>query len=158
MESGSDQVLEMHAVRAFAWGTRDEQAEIARTQGDPRRALQLLSEPHLEPDGTLPEILSYPKAQERWLRAELLRELGRGQEALRIYTSFPDPAGYDLMYLAPSHLRRAEILERMGQRQEATRHYARFVQLWKNADPELQSQVGDAARKLALLGGKVATR
>ena len=122
------------------------QSEVAWLQGDPRRALAALGEPQLEPDGTLAEILSYPKAQERWLRAELLRELGRHQEALRIYGSFPDPAGYDLMYLAPSHLRRAEILEEMGQQREAAWHYARFVDLWKDTDPILQPMLSSAAR------------
>jgi tetratricopeptide (TPR) repeat protein len=132
------------------------ESEIARLQGDPRRALAALGEPRLEPDGTLAEILSYPKAQERWLRAELLRELGRHQEALRIYGSFPDPAGYDLMYLAPSHLRRAEILEGMGQQREAAWHYARFVDLWKDADPALRPLLSRAAGNVASRGGALA--
>ena len=121
-------------------------SEIARHQRDPHRALSALGKPALEPDGTLAEILSYPKAHERWLRAELLRELGRPEEALRVYASFPDPAGYDLMYLAPSHLRRAQILAGLGRSDEAAWHRSRFVELWKDADPVLRPTVGDSAR------------
>jgi tetratricopeptide (TPR) repeat protein len=101
---------------------------------------------------TLPVLLNYTKADERWLRAELLRAVGRDAEALRWYSSFPDPSGYDLIYLAPSHLRRAEILEVMGQREEAVRHYARFLELWKGADPEFRSLTGRARQRLQALG------
>ena len=43
-----------------------------------------------------------------------------------------------------------------GDREKAISHLSKFVELWKNADPELQPTVADAKRRLAKLqaGGK----
>jgi tetratricopeptide (TPR) repeat protein len=58
---------------------------------------------------------------------------------------------YDRIYLAG-------VYERLGQLYEATRHrerarfyYGRFVELWKDADPELQPRVQSARRRIARL-------
>jgi hypothetical protein len=56
-------------------------------------------------------------SDERFLRAELLRALGRDDGALRVYASFPDPQGYDLHYLALSHLGRVRIHDARGDRE-----------------------------------------
>ncbi|MBA2671730.1 MAG: hypothetical protein H0U67_15275, partial [Gemmatimonadetes bacterium] len=80
----------------------------------------------------------------RWLRAELLRELGRDEEALRWYSTFPDPAVHDLMFVAPSHLRRAQIHERRGEREMASRHFDRFAEMWSHAEPEGAAVVAGA--------------
>jgi tetratricopeptide (TPR) repeat protein len=56
-----------------------------------------------------------------------------------------------LVYLAPSHLRQAEIYDRRGDRDEAVKHYRRLVELWRNADPELQPVVDGARKRLAEL-------
>lgn len=79
---------------------------------------------------------------------QLLRELGRDEEALRWYASFPDPSVYDLMFLAPAQLRRAEIHDRRGERPQAAEHYRRFLELWQDADPELQPLVTQARQRL----------
>ncbi|HET8623905.1 MAG TPA: hypothetical protein VFM14_10110 [Gemmatimonadales bacterium] len=50
------------------------------------------------------------------------------------------------------HQRRAEILATLGRREEAAREYARFIKLWKEADPELQPAVREAKAALARLG------
>ena len=55
------------------------------------------------------------------------------------------------MYLAPSQLRQAEIYDRRGDRDEAVKHYRRFIELWQNADPELQPLVVGARKRLAEL-------
>lgn len=86
----------------------------------------------------------------RFLKAELLHQLGRDEEALPLYASFPRES-WDLPYLAPSHRRQAEIYERRGKRDEAIMHYARFVDLWKNAEPELQPLVTRARQALEQL-------
>jgi tetratricopeptide (TPR) repeat protein len=99
-------------------------------------------------DRGLPRPENYPKDDERFLYAELLRAAGRGDEALRWFATFPDPNGSDLAYLAPSHLRRAEILDALGRRAEAAEHYRRFVALWRDCDPELRPVV-ERARRLA---------
>jgi eukaryotic-like serine/threonine-protein kinase len=130
----------------------DLRAQLAAGEGRTEEALTLLGPPDLPPDRARPALTSYYKADERWLRAELLRTLGRDPEALRVFASFPDPDAYDLVYLAPSHLRRAEIHERRGERAEAAAHYRRFLDLWRDADPELRPLVAAARQRLEALG------
>ena len=91
----------------------------------------------------------FSQARQRFARAQLLQEAGRHKEALRWYSSFAQHSIFDLIYLAPSHLRRAEIYEQVGDRERAALHYKRFIELWKNADPELQPRVEAARRAIA---------
>jgi tetratricopeptide (TPR) repeat protein len=137
-------------ARRLARGVR---ARVAWAAGRPAEALRLLPEPGVWPDRTLPRPENYPKDDERFLYAELLRATGRSAEALRWYATFPDPNGSDLAYLAPSHLRRAEIFEALGRRDSAAVHYRQFVALWRACDPELRPFVQHAARRLGVLGG-----
>lgn len=123
-------------------------ANVLRSGGRAEGALQALGPASIRPDSTLPELTRHPKAHERWLRAELHRELGDDAEALRWYASFPDPTGYDVAYLPASHLRRAEIHERRGERTQAAAHYRHFVELWRGADPGLQPAVRRARERL----------
>jgi hypothetical protein len=58
---------------------------------------------------------------------------------------------FDLLYLAPAHLRQAEIHERAGRREQALQHYRAFVELWRDADPELRSWVDLVERKIGEL-------
>jgi tetratricopeptide (TPR) repeat protein len=90
----------------------------------------------------------YTQTAERWLRAELLQRLGRHQEALRWYRSIVQSSLYDLVYLAPSHLRRAEIHERLGEQEQAAGHYRRLLELWGGCDPALRPAVDEAAVRL----------
>jgi tetratricopeptide (TPR) repeat protein len=115
-------------------------------------ALELL---RLEPRQILSVLQSpfYTGTAERWLRAELLHELGRDEEALRWYRSLAQSSLYDLIYLAPSHLRRGEICEALGDTDQATQHYRRAVELWSGCDPELRSMLARAITGLERLGG-----
>jgi serine/threonine-protein kinase len=81
-------------------------------------------------------------AHARFLRAEILRELGRDDEAARWYGSLSEQ--YDAMYLPLMHLRMAQISQRRGLPGAAASHYARFVALWKDCDPELRPLVDQA--------------
>ena len=45
----------------------------------------------------------------------------------------------------------------MGNTEKAIENYRAFIELWKNADPELQPRVADAKRRLARLGAAGAT-
>lgn len=127
-------------------------AELLEQAGRPNDALRLLG-PRVIPIPTvLPLLPSFRAADERFLRAELLRMAGHDAEALAAYASFPDPGGYDLVYLAPAHLRQAEMLDRRGDRAAAIAHYRRFVALWSDCDPELRPQVDTVRRRLAELG------
>jgi len=62
----------------------------------------------------------------------------------------------DGLQLAGSHKRLGELYDAKGDREKAISHLSKFVELWKNADPELQPAVNDAKRRLAKLqaGGK----
>ncbi len=93
---------------------------------------------------------------ERFLRAEALNVLGRHEEALRWYQSVGlwTHSPSSVPFIAPSHLRRAEIYERLGDERQAVEHYTRFLDLWKDADPELQPTVRDVRQRLAKLVGE----
>jgi tetratricopeptide (TPR) repeat protein len=111
-------------------------ATVLHDERKPADALAMLGEAEASPDFVLPGVLSYPVADERFLRAELLHELHRDDEALRWYEGFPDAGGYDLPYLAPVLLRRAEIAQARGSAAEAQRLRARGQALWANSSPE----------------------
>jgi hypothetical protein len=55
--------------------------------------------------------------------------------------------------LAGVYKRLGELYEAKGERQKAASNNMKFVELWKNADPELQPKVAEVKRKLARLGG-----
>jgi hypothetical protein len=114
----------------------------------------MLGDPHLLPDHRLPYVWAYPLAHERFLRAQLLDTLGRSDEALRWYATFPDPNAYDFMFLPSAVLRRAQLLERLGRRAEAAAEYARFARLWETADAPLRATARDAAARGEKLGAR----
>jgi tetratricopeptide (TPR) repeat protein len=93
----------------------------------------------------------YSQSFQRYLRALLLEEAGRLDEALRWYSSFEEGPAYDFVFAAPAHLRRAEIHERRGELEAAAKHYARFVELWSDCDPALRPMVQQAEQRLAEL-------
>jgi hypothetical protein len=49
--------------------------------------------------------------------------------------------------------RLGELYEAKGDTKKAGAYYAAFLDLWKNADPELQPKVQDVKRRLAALQG-----
>jgi tetratricopeptide (TPR) repeat protein len=75
---------------------------------------------------------------ERFLRAEVLRQLQRPMEALGWYASFDEHAVHDLMYLAPALLRSAELNRSLGRPQLAAEQLGRAARLWQGADPEFR--------------------
>jgi hypothetical protein len=61
------------------------------------------------------------------------------------------------IYAAPAQLRLGELAERRGDARRAAAHYARFVALWRDADPELRPTVdwgAPTARRLARAHGR----
>ena len=54
----------------------------------------------------------------------------------------------DQFALAPAHKRAGELYEAKGDVANAVKHYREFVELWKNADQELQPRVSAARAKL----------
>ena len=61
-----------------------------------------------------------------------------------------EPRG-DPQYLAGVYKRLGELYEAQGDKQKAASYYTKFVELWKNADPELQPKVAEVRRALARL-------
>jgi hypothetical protein len=50
--------------------------------------------------------------------------------------------------LAPIQKRLGELYEAKGDTARAVPHYVAFLNLWKNADPELQPAVAEVRRRL----------
>jgi tetratricopeptide (TPR) repeat protein len=96
-----------------------------------------------------------PTALRRWLRAELLFEADRIDEAARWYRSLHQMTdmGHDaaLAYATPAHRRLAEIAEQKGDVAAAVQHYERVLHYWRNADPALQPLVTEAQSRLDAL-------
>ena len=57
----------------------------------------------------------------------------------------------DGLYLAPVYKRLGELYEGKGYRANAASYYSKFVELWKDADPELQPTVRDVRARLVRL-------
>jgi hypothetical protein len=55
----------------------------------------------------------------------------------------------DALMLAPIQKRLGELYEAKGDTARALPHYVAFVNLWKNADPELQPTVAEVRRRVA---------
>ena len=54
----------------------------------------------------------------------------------------------DAFYLAGIRQRLGELYETKGNLDKALEHYSAFVELWKNADPELQPRVRDVRSRV----------
>ena len=85
-----------------------------------------------------------------------LDRAGATDSALAIYqeylgSSFNFRIFTDPYNLAPVLRRTGELHEARGDRTRAVATYQRFVDLWRNADPELQPQVVEVKRRLAAL-------
>jgi len=80
-----------------------------------------------------------------------LATLGRDTDALRWYGSIWMANAFDLVYLAPAQLEIAELYARQGDRTRALAAYRTFVDLWRDADPELRPEVDRARARIAAL-------
>lgn len=128
-------------------------AGVALQQEDPEGALDHLEAMELRGEPVHLHYL-YSGARERFLRAELLAEAGRFEEALGWYGSVPAPYDVDAVpYVAPAHLGRARALEKLGREEEAAEAYQWFVELWDDADEPLQPRVEEARQRLRGLTG-----
>ncbi len=58
---------------------------------------------------------------------------------------------FDPVRVPAIHERLGQLYEAKGNPDRAAEHYRRFIELWKNADPEFQPRVADARRRLAKL-------
>ena len=85
--------------------------------------------------------------------------LNQTDSALAVYRRLVDVPGMDriiedALFLVPSYRRLAELYEARGDRANAATYYNKVLDLWKNADPELQPIVADVRRRLTALAGE----
>jgi serine/threonine-protein kinase len=94
-----------------------------------------------------------PCLPDRILTARLLAAEGRLEQAAAVLErAWP---WRTLNALEPVwHLERARLAERMGKRDVATAAYRFVVDVWRNADPELDAYVAEARAALKRLGGE----
>jgi DNA-binding SARP family transcriptional activator/TolB-like protein len=139
---------------AFVRGLgRSLRAEVARGRGRADQALATLDSAGFWARGEVNITGNSPfyfHEYEQFVRAELLHALGREEEAIQAYRGIAD---YLFHGGAPAHLRLAELYERRREPQKAAAHYARFVELWKDCDPEFRPLVEEARRRIAKRSG-----
>ena len=140
------------ARRRYAYLVHRAQAAIASAERRPSEALDEARRGDVLPDGPVDQC-------EICLDASLAAVFDRAEmtdSAIVMYERFVESPNSshlaeDRFHLAPILARLGELHEARGNRQQAIRHYARFVELWKRADPELQPRVADARRRLERL-------
>src|SRR5207248_729878 len=84
---------------------------------------------------------------------------GQSDSALAVFerylaTDYFDRAAVDQTYLAGTYKRLGELYDAKGDVERSRHYYARFVDLWKSADPALQPKVTQVRRRLAALQTK----
>ncbi len=119
-------------------------------------------------DGRIPEAIRGYRAwyNEGGCAACGLFQLGQAYDrahqpdsALAVYERAASTPGLFRLYdvflsLAPTYRRLGELYEERGDAARAKTYYGRFVDLWKDADPELQPMVRDVRARLARLSAE----
>jgi tetratricopeptide (TPR) repeat protein len=79
--------------------------------------------------------------------------------AITAFTTYLNTASWrryegpnDPLYLAAVYKRLGELYVAKGDARNAATYFTKFVDLWKNADPELQPKVAEVRQRLARLG------
>jgi tRNA A-37 threonylcarbamoyl transferase component Bud32/tetratricopeptide (TPR) repeat protein len=136
-------------MRDFVRGIR---AQVAWQRGDVPKALEEIQRIEIKSPSSY-RVWSpfYKESHERYLRAELLHQAGRHEEALGWTGSFGHIIGFEFAYLAPIHLRTGQYFEKVGQTEQAAEHYAIFIKYWQDCDEELRPLVNEAREKLGIL-------
>jgi tetratricopeptide (TPR) repeat protein len=92
-----------------------------------------------------------------WL-ASAYERTGQADSArimLEYFVEVPSSAiWYDGGHLAHGYLRLGELYEERGDREKAIEYYGKFVDLWEDADPELQPWVTEARDAMARLSAE----
>jgi tetratricopeptide (TPR) repeat protein len=139
--------------RLNEWQLQLARARIALAEGRYREAINLFRASNMLPDGprNACRTCEDPEIGLAFDRAEL------PDSTIVVYEHFANtPGPWDFeprsWNLARILRRLGELHEAKGNRAEAASYYQRFVDLWRNADPELQPHVAEIRRRLARLG------
>jgi tetratricopeptide (TPR) repeat protein/TolB-like protein len=114
----------------------------ALEQGDRERALELLQQGQKQATGW--DANGGVNLYVRWSIAELLVDLGRGEESIPYYRS--------LRFDSDAALELGKVYEALGRREEAKEQYETALAYWRHADPALAPKVAEARQRLAGLG------
>ena len=138
-----EEVLRRDGMRAYAL------ASITLSRGDGRAALTAFRRAHRLLRCTLCTAFDEGRTFEK---------LGDPDSAIVRYERFVNGHNVDAenreFFLAAALRRLGELHESKGQRAKALEYYGRFVDLWKNADPEFQPLVSDIRKHMAQLAGE----
>jgi eukaryotic-like serine/threonine-protein kinase len=153
-------ILNQHEARLDAAGRRTETVPLARTrglvalaEGKPDSAIAWLRQGDLEADGLPTHNCSVCTP----LFIGLAFDRGGHADSARVYlTKYVEMNGtartfIDRFYLAPTLFRLGELYEARGDTKRAVDYYGRFVDLWRNADAELQPRVVEARARIVQL-------
>ena len=66
----------------------------------------------------------------------------------------PGDQAFETAEIPVAYRRLGELYEEKGDRAKAAEWYQKFVDLWRNADPELQPVVADVKQRLARVSGE----
>ncbi|MBI4419800.1 MAG: AAA family ATPase [Gemmatimonadetes bacterium] len=86
--------------------------------------------------------------------AQAFEQLAEPDSAILRYEDFAAPSlsiEKRDVFLAAALRRLGELYQQRGEPERAAEYYHRFIELWKNADPELQAAVRDARQQLVAL-------
>ena len=102
---------------------------------------------------------SYTDRQLAWLLAEAYDEAGSADSAVAYFEVYLETHHYfqvfqDYWFFAATLRRLGELYEERGDREKAVEYYGRFVDLWEEADADLQPIVGDIRGRVARLVGE----
>lgn len=129
-------------------------AEIALAEGRPLDAVREMRLGDVWPDGPVSDcqICLYADLARAFDAANMPDSTIAMLEKYLTTPYFLRTAGdHDPFFLAATYRRLGELYEAKGERAKAYTSFAKFVELWKDADPDLQPRVQDARRRLARL-------
>jgi len=123
---------------------------IARAEGKPDSAIAYFRRGDAESDGLPTRNCT---ACTPLFVGQTFDRAGQADSARTYLTRYVEMTGTgrtltDRYWLAPTLYRLGELYENAGDSRHATEYYGRFVDLWKNADPELQPRVAEARGRI----------
>jgi tetratricopeptide (TPR) repeat protein len=141
-------------VNSSTWRVAD--AHLALARGDTARARMRVDRHYRQPADV--EFAGEQGIVRSYAWGDLLARLGEARQALEAYARL-DSADQRVQhpgYLVRSWAERGALHQQLGQAPEAIELYERFIEAWKDADPELQPLVDRARSAVAAIRGELA--